>query len=336
MNMDRDDGYLWAKTEPCDDEVASLERLLSRYAHQPRPRQKDMGRKRTMRVSMALAATLALCVAGMAAWFQQRLAWQAGEAWRIVSTSGQVLVQGDPDGERFVPGSEIITRADGSARIGIARIGDLRLEPGSRLRLEQTRSGHHRVRLLEGRLQARVWAPSMHFGVELPGAEVLDLGCEFIVASDAAGNGELTVLSGWVLVDTGVDEVLVPRNATVALRGGLVGIPHDLGASTGFMQALRAVEGGDPAGIGELVATSRPEDAISLLALLQRNPALARGPVYERLRQLLPEAQAVDRDAILRRDPHALDPWWDALPYPRAKRWWLHWKDALPARDPTG
>ena len=31
--------------------------------------------------------------------------------------------------------------------------------------------------------------------------------------------------------------------------------------------------------------------------------------------------------------PGALDPWWNALPYPRAKRWWLQWPDALPAGD---
>mgnify|MGYP003609138041 CR=1 FL=1 len=28
-----------------------------------------------------------------------------------------------------------------------------------------------------------------------------------------------------------------------------------------------------------------------------------------------------------------LNAWWDALPYPRVKRWWMQWPDALPARS---
>ena len=42
---------------------------------------------------------------------------------------------------------------------------------------------------------------------------------------------------------------------------------------------------------------------------------------------------APSREAVLRGAPGALDPWWNALPYPRAKRWWLQWPDALPAGD---
>jgi hypothetical protein len=29
-------------------------------------------------------------------------------------------------------------------------------------------------------------------------------------------------------------------------------------------------------------------------------------------------------------DREALDRAWDALPYPRTKAWWWHWRDGLP------
>ena len=73
------------------------------------------------------------------------------------------------------------------------------------------------------------------------------------------------------------------------------------------------------------------QDAISLLSLLQRHPQLAGGPLYDRLRAFLTDAPAPSRDAVLQGAPGALDAWWNALPYPRAKRWWLQWPDALPA-----
>ena len=37
------------------------------------------------------------------------------------------------------------------------------------------------MQLQEGRLWVRVWAPPGQFGVGVPGAEVIDLGCEFLL-----------------------------------------------------------------------------------------------------------------------------------------------------------
>lgn len=341
--MNDHDDYLWSKAGRGDGEVVQLEHLLARFGYKSREAPvRTIRRRRPVHVALALAATLAFCAVGIAAWFQYRLAWPAGDPWEIVAARGDVQLRGNEARDRFAPGNEIATGHDGHARIAIARVGELQLEPDSRLQLEQTRSGHHRVRLLEGSMRARVWAPPGHFGVQLPGVKAVDLGCEFVVRSDVAGDGELTVLSGWVLVDTGQDEVLVPRNATVAIHGDRAGTPRDLGASRAFVQALRAIDadavsvGPDDPRIHRLVAASRTEDAISLLTLLQRHPTLAGGPLYDRMRQLLPTATAVSREALIEGDVQALNTLWDALPYPRVKQWWLHWKDALPATSGRG
>ena len=56
------------------------------------------------------------------------------------------------------------------------------------------------------------------------------------------------------------------------------------------------------------------------------------GPMFERLATLLPtpvatlDAWSGDRMAVL-------NTWWDALPYPRVKRWWTQWPDVLPSRS---
>ena len=82
-----------------------------------------------------------------------------------------------------------------------------------------------------------------------------------------------------------------------------------------------------------LIAASRPQDAISLLALLRDYPQLGEGPLFERLAHLLPTVPPPTRD-VWRRDRMAvLNAWWEALPYPRIKRWWMQWPDALPKRD---
>ena len=261
-----------------------------------------------------------------------------------MATQGDVTGATTAGSASWAVGSDIVTGANGRARIRVARIGVLDVAPGSRLRLEETRSGRHRISLRQGEVRARVWAPPYRFGMTLPGSELWDLGCEFTLRADAQGNGELIVHSGWVHLDDGTAETLVPQGARVRLANGAPsGSPHDLGASTDFVAALRAVDAhateipvADPR-IMRLIATSRPQDAITLVSLLQRHPRLAAGPLHDRVQALLPEAPVVARSAAVRGAPGVLDPWWDALPYPRAKQWWWHWRDALPDdRDPSG
>lgn len=354
--MNPHDDYLWSKAGQGEDDIRRLERLLAPYAHArgespqatpiapmsaPAPT-RHRRRSRRFRIARGLAATLAVCALAAALLLQHRLAWPEHRGWDVAALRGQVRMAGAPlrAGERLPAGGEIATGDDGIARLRIARIGELRLAADSRLRLEQTGTGQHRVRLLQGRLWARVWAPPGYFGVRLPHTEALDMGCEFTLESDATGAGALTVRSGWVLVGNGGGEVLVPQGATVRLRAdGATGTPHDLGASAGFVAALaeldarRGVLPADDARLQRLLAQARPEDAISLLSLLQRHPQLAGGPLYDRLRAFVASAPAPSREAVLRGAPGALDPWWNALPYPRAKRWWLQWPDALPVGD---
>ena len=351
--MNEQDDYLWSMRvlgqrhadDLKDDATRQLERLLSPLAHSPKnwngpalsaPRSAP----RSSRLRWALAAMLASCALAVALLLQYRLVWPTQRAWALAATQGRVLVNGAPvrAGGRLSMGGELMTAADGAARLDIARIGELRLGASSRLRLEQTRAGQHRVRLLQGHLWARVWAPPGYFGVRLPQAEALDMGCEFTLDSDANGAGLLRVHSGWVLLGNGRGEVLVPQGAQVRLRAdGVPGTPYDLGASTGFVAALAALDAqpgvlpADGAGVRRLLAQARPQDVISVLTLLQHHPQLADGPLYDHLLRQFPVA-APSRTAVRHATSGALEPWWNALPYPRAKRWWLQWPDALPAR----
>lgn len=336
------DDWLWDGRGTPDPDIARLRDTLAPLAWSPSvpPRALSARAPRRWRTPVRLA--LAACLAGVVAvgaWWQYRLRWPEGAAWTVVAMQGDVR-----GGASWEVGNDLVTGANGRARIRVARIGVLDVAPGSRLRLEETRSGRHRVSLRQGEVRARVWAPPYRFGMVLSRSEVWDLGCEFTLRADAQGNGELIVHSGWVQFDDGAAETLVPQGARVRLANGAPsGSPHDLGASPEFVAALRDVDAhaadmsaSDPR-ILRLIAASRPQDAITLVSLLQRHPGLAAGPLHDRVQALLPDARVVVRRAAVRGAPGALDPWWDALPYPRAKQWWWHWRDALPdAGEPGG
>jgi hypothetical protein len=346
---DMDNDYLWDRSGPVDLEVARLERLLRAHAYADAPRRARVdvpakpathSRRRRWNVVFAAAAVLAVCAIGTRAWFHQRLQWDAGEPWQVIAQQGDVRIDGRAQQARALAlDGTLETGANAMTRLRAAGIGEVAIGQGSRLRLVETRTGRHRVQLEQGSLWARVWAPPGQFGVGVAGADVIDLGCEFLLKVDADGNGSLSVLSGWVQVDNLRREVLVPQGTRVRVNGdGAAGTPHAFSATPAFVAALDAIDARsgdvDPHGehVRRLLAASRAQDAISLLALLRDYPRLAEGPMFERLAALLPTPVAT-RDAWSADRIAVLNAWWDALPYPRVKRWWTQWPDALPARN---
>ena len=331
------DGYLWNRSGPVDPQVEQLERLLSPHAWRDTGEVPAATPRHRWPRAMALAAVLGCLMLGGYGWYWQRLQWPEGDGWETALVAGQAMLDGrsmrDADAA-LRPGSVIETGARGVARIDVARIGEVVLGNDSRLRLVQTRSGRHRVQLDHGTLWARIWAPPGSFGVGVPSGDAYDLGCEFLISTDAAGNGQLQVRSGWVQFEQANVEVLVPQGAQVALHARRApGTPHASDATPAFVSALREIDARQGLHVDDaerrLLAASRAQDAITLVSLLARYPALRTGEVFDRTAMLLPPG--VTREALAAHGAHALDPWWRALPYPPMKRWWLQWPDAIPA-----
>lgn len=347
------DDYLWDRSGPVDAEVAALERLLAsqRWQAQARKRSTPHARKpeharraRRWRIALAAAAVFAMVAVGVRGWYAHRLQWPAQQAWQIAAVEGEARIDGRgiDAAARLAPGAMLETGA-GRVRLRAARIGEVVVGEDSAFRIVETRGGRHRTQLRHGSLWARVWAPPGAFGVATPSGDVLDLGCEFILHANADGSGALAVRSGWVQVDNAWREVLVPQGARVEFAApGRPGTPYDEGASAVFVAALRALDAQDPtdapdaAAARALAAAARPQDAISLLSLLRTRPQLADGPVFDRMSAMMPTEATVSRAAVRAQLPNATEPWWKALPYPRIKRWWTQWPDALPARAGAG
>ncbi|KAF1706447.1 hypothetical protein CSC71_14295 [Pseudoxanthomonas sangjuensis] len=348
------DDYLWDRSGPVDAGVAELERLLAPQGWRPRSRvpprrgatapgvAPSRGRRaRRWRIAIAGAAAIAAFAIGVRGWYAYRLQWPAQQPWRIAAVEGEARVDGRDigDASRLAPGAVLETGA-GRVRLRVARIGEVGVGEGARFRIVDTRSGRHRTQLQHGSLWARVWAPPGALGVATPAGDVLDLGCEFTMRANADGSGTLAVRSGWVQVESGWREVLVPQGARVEFAAhGRPGTPYDEGASDAFVAALRTLDAQDAmaepdaAAVRALAAAARPQDAISLMSLLRARPQLADGPVFDRMSELMPADARVARAAVRAQVPNAMGPWWEALPYPRIKRWWTQWPDALPSRD---
>ena len=79
-----------------------------------------------------------------------------------------------------------------------------------------------------------------------PAGEVIDLGCEFELTVEPART-VVRVLSGWVMIENGIEESLIPAGASGESRPGRAPtVPVFDDATPAFAAAVRALQAGAP------------------------------------------------------------------------------------------
>ncbi|HSU89057.1 MAG TPA: zf-HC2 domain-containing protein [Terriglobia bacterium] len=251
-------------------------------------------------VFAGLAAAAVIVIVGIFSWnsFWRSPAWE---------------VTGLPGTPRLRAGQVLETDSSSTAQVKVANIGQITVDPNTRIRLLVTRSSEHRIALEHGRLEAATWAPPRLFIVETPSATAVDLGCKYTLEVEDDGSSLLHVILGLVALERGGRETIVPAGAfcrTLAAPG----TPFFEDSSERFQSALRdldsGVVGAERARQLEItLQEARVRDALSLWHLLPRLDPESRGLIYDRLAQLLPPPSGVTRDGIIALDRAMLDSW---------------------------
>src|ERR1700682_1234157 len=174
MNED----YLWDKAGEPDPEIQRLEALLNPLGHKagalpawPAPR------KHWLPMTLALAASL-LIIFGVV-WM---LRIPRGPAWQVTT------VQGTPGITRVGKGQSFSTDDKSRIRLDMDDVGEVVVEPNSKMSVVATRPEEQRLSLERGKIHAEIWAPPGRFYVNTPSAQTVDLGCQYTL--EVNGKGE--------------------------------------------------------------------------------------------------------------------------------------------------
>lgn len=325
------DDYLWDGSGEPDPEVQRLELLLSRLRHnRPAPEFPAPAREarrswlrafwawlawRPALATFAAAAAVLVLIAG--GWLVLQ---RSKPAWEVTRLEGAPQVGSSRIGDtgRLAVGQWLETDGSSRARINVGKIGQVQVEPNTRLRLVAARLTEHRLALERGTIHARIWAPPRLFFVETPSALAVDLGCRYSLKVDDAGAGLLRVITGWVALERNGRTSFVPAGALCATKPGFgPGTPYLEDSSASLRAALarldfeQAGQQERTAALGVVLAESRKEDALTLWHLLTRVEGEARSRVYERLAALAPPPPGVTREGVLGGDQRMLDLWLD-------------------------
>jgi hypothetical protein len=261
-------------------------------------------------------------------------------SWVVARLAGQPKIEEQQIGEsgKLAVGEWLVTDGSSRAQISVGEIGEVQVEPNSRIRLVQAQEEEHRLALAHGKMHAFIWAPPKQFYVDTPSAIAVDLGCSYTLEVNDHGQGLLNVTSGWVAFEWKGNESFVPADAACLTRPGLgPGTPYFTDASAAFKESLSLLDtlkAHDPAradALGVILAESRKRDALTLWHLLSRTDEFECGRVYDRLSKLIPTPPGVTRDGVIRGDRAMRDAWWDKLELGNTD-WWRMWKGPLPSQ----
>ena len=295
---------------PMPDEGSAPVGSLSRLSVAGRPR-----RAAARLVLARVTPIVLLVVAALAIWRYTAL---SNSPWEVVRLDGTPTISNRSFAEtaHLGQGEWLVTDAASRAKVNVARIGQVEVEPNSRVQLVQTRTTEHRLSLERGRLQATIWAPPRLFFVNTPSAEAVDLGCAYTLEVDDAGRGLLHVTSGWVAFVLNGREAKVPAGASCVTRPQVgPGTPCFDDASEPLRHALTKLdfEGGGAQTLDLILSEARTRDTLTLYHLLARVPDADRGRVYDRLAEYNHPPNGVTREGVQSLDGEMLGLWREAL-----------------------
>jgi hypothetical protein len=304
------DDYLWDRSGEPDPEIARLEQLLVPY----RCGQGIVPELRPRRHRIMIWAAIAASIAAAAF---------------IVTRTNRIPTQwtvqmSDRDAKAVHVGETIETDGAARATLSALSIGEVRLEPNSRMQILHSGNEQERMALSRGTMHALIWAPPYRFRVDTPSATTIDLGCEYTLQVFDDGSGLVKVSRGWVAFEADRTESFIPAGAecrTLPQTGP--GVPFFEDASQKFRNALLLFEdGAGRKSLDVLLAEARSRDALTLWHLLSRTEPADRIRVAQKFAGFVAN---VDAAALGRGDKQAIESAWDALGFGDTQ-WWRHWK----------
>ncbi|MGI8838061.1 MAG: FecR domain-containing protein [Pyrinomonadaceae bacterium] len=243
--------------------------------------------------------------------------------WEVVRLDGSPRIASSPIDEkgRLTLGQWLETDGSSRAQIEVGTIGEVEIDPNTRVRLIAAKLTEHRLELARGKMSARISAPPRLFFVDTPSAVAADLGCAYTLEVDDDGAGILHVTTGWVALQLKDKESMVPAGASCATRPGIgPGTPYFKDASDNFRMALAKFdfEPEDKSWstiptLDVLLDQARPRDSLTLWHLLSRVEGTDRERVYDRLAVLVAPPEGVTRAGVLQLNEEMLQRWRDQM-----------------------
>ncbi len=262
-------------------------------------------------------------------WYSTRV---RDTSWEVVRLSGAPTINSNQMNKtaQIKVGDWLETDEKSKAMLNLGIIGQVEVDPDTRIRLVKSRSNEQKIAMTRGRVFASITAPPRIFFIETPSGIAVDLGCAYTLEVDDSGQSIVYVAAGAVALAYNGREAVVPADAVCRARPGSgPGTPYSRDASERLQDALVKFdfESGGSNALQIVMAEARVSDGLTLWSLLKRVEGADRNRVYDRLAQLISPPRNVTKDGVIRLDQQMLNLWLQKLDNVRAN----HFSSPRPA-----
>ena len=328
--------YLWDASGEPHPEIQHLEKMLVSFRHSgaiPAPpflalesTQRPRLANRFWLPCFATATIVALVLTANVIIRRGPLYSESNtQGWNVASLEGtpqigKQFITNDNVHAKLQVGQTLETNATSRASISDENLGEVKVDPNSRVRLLQADNNRKRIQLDVGTIHAMIWAPPGQFVVDTPSAVAVDLGCAYTLQVSPDGSGTIRTTLGWVGFHLNGRDSFIPAGAMCPTHPHFgPGTPYFEDAPEAFRNALTQLdfdtttEEARASALKIILAEARPRDGLTLWHLLSRTNGKNHELVYDRFAALVPPPPGVTRDGILQLQSEMLDAWWNAL-----------------------
>ncbi|MCH7516455.1 MAG: hypothetical protein IIB08_04945 [Bacteroidetes bacterium] len=237
--------------------------------------------------------------------------------WKISLVSGKPLKNevSIVKTEEFIPGDMISTNDVSSVSIDIAEIGRINILGNTYFgRLDNDNNGE----LLKGKLRVNTVLAKENLHIAIPGATIENIysGTRYSLEVDSKSNSLIVLEKGWLLVNSGDDEIIFPQKYNLKiLSGSGVSLPYY--SRSGFHLVTLFEDylfnGKKKITLNKIIESSTEKETIVLWNLLQRVKPDQRSIIYDKLYKLVPHTNDVTKKDMLSLDKNMLRIWLDEI-----------------------
>jgi hypothetical protein len=213
-------------------------------------------------------------------------------------------------------GEWLITDDSSKAMLSVAQIGDIILDPGTKLKIVKSDNNEHRILLDHGTINANINTKPRSFIVDTKSTEAVDLGCEYTFSVDRKGNGLLFVKSGMVeLKSSGRNSLVSAGNFCITKAGFGPGTPYSKYSSSNFRKLLLDFDfkGVNDKALKDILKNSKKTDVMTLLQMLPKVKEKNKAMVLAKLASFIPPSRKIYIDSIPKLDMKDLNEWIENL-----------------------
>jgi len=237
--------------------------------------------------------------------------------WKIVTKTGTLQINNKiiTGNTKLNIGDKVQTNDTSEAILELPNVGTIEILENTKL--ERLNEGYS-AKLLSGKIIINTDGAREFLSIKTSRASIneFNLGSNYILEADGDGYLKIEIIDGWLQVSFRETEIIFPHDYILKIfKGAGAGLPFHKSSTFEFISLLEKYVFGRKSDVTlkMIIESSSAKDAITLWNLLRIAQPEQRQVVYNKLYELFPHSDEIDREDILNLDENKLYAWLEKI-----------------------